>query len=251
MRTCSRRSPSRPDTDLTSPAWRELRFAMRASVRTMILAGLALALGGALPAQACAPSGLVRVAYRNISPGLAAADPAAQRQTLWRHGSRFLRTESDPDPQRGQRVVIVNEPDVWVMNLATGTGEHWIDSDPQQEVHAPIIATPDTPPTIRALEYGCEAEFITTHAPTPRNTVRFGQIDAALHVVEEGGHSVAILMDPRRRAPLLLSYLRQGRPVLVIRYDEHRTNLPMRLDIFVPPRNVKLTEGAPRAVIGP
>ena len=58
-------------------------------------------------------------------------------------------------------------------------------------------------------------------------------------------------MDPRRRSPLLISYLRQGRPVLVIRYDDHRTNLKMRENMFIPPRNVKLTEAPPRTVIGP
>jgi hypothetical protein len=53
---------------------------------------------------------------------------------------------------------------------------------------------------------------------------------------------VAILMDIRRSGPLMLSYLRQGRPVFVIRYDDYRHGLPDRPELFKPPRNVKIIE---------
>jgi hypothetical protein len=220
--------------------------------RGALAGGVFAALLAAAPAQACAPAGLVRVVFRNISPGLAAADPAAQPRTLFRQGTRFLRTEEDPDPNRGQPVIIVAEPDVWVINLATRTGQHALDTEADQTVHAPVIPATDAPPLFRTLEYGCEPEFVATHAPAPRNTTQFGATPATLHVVEGGeGHALAILMDPRRKAPLLISYIREGRPVLVVRYDDWRNDLPMREGLFAPPKNVKLQEaprnaGAPR-----
>ena len=74
--------------------------------------------------------------------------------------------------------------------------------------------------------------------------------DAQLHVLTQGEHSLAILMDSRRNTPLLISYLRQGRPVMVVRYDDHRTGVPAREDLFRPPGFVKLQEAPASAMIG-
>jgi hypothetical protein len=201
-------------------------------------------LDGALD-ERCAPTGLFRTTIRNISPGVPAAARGAQPRQIWRMGSLYLRSEEQPDPLRGdQAVVIIAEPDIWMVNLATREGRHTVDPGPVLEVRAPILPmSTDLPPTFRTLEFGCEAVFVARHAPTPERTVAWGAAKATLHTVTVGTQSVALLMDLRRERPLMISYQRDGKPVFVLRYDDYRLNLPERPDLFAPPKNVKLTPG--------
>ena len=112
-----------------------------------------------------------------------------------------------------------------------------------------ILPLTDVPAPFSSLEYGCEADFVTTYAPRPQSQTRWGDGPAQLHVLSQGAHSLAILMDSRRNTPLLISYLREGRPVLVVRYDDHRTGVPAREDLFRPPGFVKFQEAPASAVI--
>ncbi|MBI1196644.1 MAG: hypothetical protein GC203_02135 [Phenylobacterium sp.] len=198
------------------------------------------------PAFRCAPAKLVHIVTRNISPGLAASDRAAQPRELWRRDAFFLRSQESADPTTGaQPLVIISEPDIWVINLANREGRHAVDAGPELEVRAPILPPRGLPPSMRALEYGCEPEYVATFAPREERVVPWGGTRAALHSHSEGEHRVAILMDQRRNVPLMVSYLRAGKPVLVIRYDDYRNDLPDRPQLFIAPPNVKLTETGP------
>jgi hypothetical protein len=208
--------------------------------------GAAPPMPGEPPAAAagCAPSGLFRAVVRNVTPGLAAADRGAQPRTLYRQGSRWLRNEEQPDLGSGnQLLVVIAEPDLWVLNQATRQGQHSIDPGPDLTVHAPILSpSADLPAPFATLEYGCEAEFVARFAPTPQRTAPWGATLAAVHGVTIGEHTLAILMDDRRGAPLLISYLRQGRPVLVVRYDEYRQALQDNPPLFAPPSSYHISE---------
>jgi hypothetical protein len=163
----------------------------------------------------CAPPKLFKATIRNVSPGLAAADRAAQPRQLWRLGDKFLRSEESPDPVRGDLpIVIISEPDIWTINRATRQGRHAIDPGPTLNVRAPILPpVPGLPAPMRGLEFGCEPVFVATYAP-----------------------------QQQRNAPLMISYVFRGQPRLVIRYDEYRHGLTERAGMFEPPKNIKITE---------
>jgi hypothetical protein len=205
---------------------------------------------------ACAPPQLFKTTIRNTSPGLAAADRAAQPRQMWRQGDKFLRSEESPDPVRGDlTIVIIAEPDIWTYNLANRQGRHATDPGPELVVRAPILPpVPGMPAPLRSLEFGCEPVFVATFAPQSRQTVPWGNTEASVHAVTMGEHQVAILMDTRRNAPLMLSYIFRGQPRVVIRYDEYRHGLPERPQLFQPPKNIKMQEAgqepAPRP-LGP
>lgn len=201
----------------------------------------------------CAPPQLFKATIRNTSPGLAAADRGAQPRQLWRLGDRFLRSEESPDPLRGDMtVVIIAEPDIWTYNQATRQGRHATDPGPQLVVRAPILPpVPGLPAPLQSLEYGCEALFVTAYAPQQRQLVPWGAGQAAVHTATMGEHQVAILMDTRRNAPLMLSYLYRGQPRVVIRYDEYRHGLQARPQLFQPPAGVKMQEAGREAAPRP
>lgn len=194
---------------------------------------------------ACAPATLTRMTVREISPGLAAADRRAQPRVIHRLGPDRLRSEEQPDPTRGgeTRLTVITEPDIWTINLTTRSGQHAVDPGPTFEVLAPILPVgPDLPPILRTLEFGCEAAFVALNAPAPTQSVAWGAGSANAHVVTVGDQTVALLMDARRKTPLMISYSRQGRAVYAVRYDEFREGLPDRPDLFTPPKGIRLDE---------
>jgi len=200
----------------------------------------------------CRPASLVAMTVRNVTPGLQAADPRAQPKRMWRKGARFLRSLDQPvlaatpqDPKAvttRQALVIVSEPDIWMIDQASRSGRHSVDKGPVFEVRAPILPT-SAPHQFMALEYGCEAEFVAVRAPMAQKTVRWGAIDAGIHTYAVGTEQVAILMDDRRGVPLMITYGREGRAVFILRYDDYQVGLPDQPELFRPPTDVAITEG--------
>lgn len=192
----------------------------------------------------CAPATLFRTVIRNVTPGLMAADRAAQPRTLYRLGDRFMRTEEDPDTQSGdQNIVIVAEPDLWVANTPSRRARHGRDPGPDLVVKAPILPQSfDLPGAFRELEFGCEPEWVARNAPRPLRLVNWGGAVAEFHQLASGEHVLVVLMDQRRNQPLVISYARQGKPVMVLRYQEYRAGMPDRPGLFEPPKGYQTTE---------
>jgi hypothetical protein len=195
----------------------------------------------------CAPDRLTRIVVRNVSPALSAAAPAAQPRVMYRKGATFLRTEESPDPARGQPVAVIAEPDIWVFNTATRKGQHQVDPGPDFVVHAPVLPlTPDLPPALRALEYGCELDFLERHgADTAKQSIPWGEARATVHQVQLGEHLISMLLTQHRRTPLLVAYARAGKPVAMFRYDEFRDDLTEKPGLFSRPERYEFTEGPP------
>ena len=199
----------------------------------------------------CQPRLLVSMTVRNVTPGLQASDPRAQPKRLWRKGGRFLRSLDQPvisralqnpgAPMARQALTIIAEPDVWVIDTASKEGRHSLDPGPVLEVRAPILPA-GAPPEFMGLEYGCEAEFVAVRAPTAQRTIRWGGVDAGIHTYVVGAASLAILMDDRTGEPLMITYVREGRALYVLRYDEYRQGQPDQPELFRPPADVMITE---------
>lgn len=208
----------------------------------------------------CQPRSVVRMTVRNITPGLQAADPRAQPKTLWRKGGRFLRSIEEPvvsarlqdpkAPMAPQALVIVAEPDIWMIDTASREGRHSTDKGPVLEVRAPILPPGSAPPEFMALEYGCEAEFVSVRAPVAQKTVRWGAIDAGIHIYNLGAANLAILMDDRAGKPLLITYVNENRPMAIVRYDDYERGATEAPDLFRPPPDVKILEASSAPPLG-
>ncbi|MBU1376614.1 MAG: hypothetical protein KKE02_24820 [Alphaproteobacteria bacterium] len=199
----------------------------------------------------CQPRSLISMTIRNVTPGLQAVDPRAQPKQLWRKGGRFLRSLEQPvvsaaiqdpkAPMARQALVIISEPDVWVIDQASREGRHTLDKGPVLEVRAPILQPGAAPQEFMSLEYGCEAEFVTVRAPMAQKTIRWGGVDAGIHTYTVGADSLAILMNDRTGEPLMITHVREGRPVYIVRYDAYLQGLPDQPDLFRPPADIKIT----------
>lgn len=194
----------------------------------------------------CAPDNLVRVTVRNVSPGLQAAASGAQPRTVYRQGSQFLRVEESPDFARGvQGLTVIAEPDLWLVNQADRTGRHGVDRSPPFEVHAPVVAVPGMPRAFLRFEFGCEMAFLAAYPHPPPRRMGQGANPVDVHVLSEGRDVLAVMVDHRRQIPLMVSFSRGGKPIMVTRYESYSASLPPRPQLFEAPSGVNFQEMGP------
>src|SRR5207249_2734116 len=94
----------------------------------------------------CVPEKMVKVVLRDVTPGIDRASFAAKPRTLYRWGSKYGRTEEALDSRlKIHGLIVVNEPDLFMVNLATRTGQHIVDTGGPYHFHAPIVGGADDP----------------------------------------------------------------------------------------------------------
>lgn len=214
----------------------------------MGLLKIAVATAGLLCASAawaaeCAPEKMVKITYRNVTPG---RNPAAMTPiTMYRHTERYGRVEGQGDAATGrQQLVIVAEPDVWFVNQADKTGRHVIDPGPTFEFRAPIFATPGTPAVFARLETGCELDFVETYAPRPVGELRVdGQI-LDRHQVSIGPDRVEILVRRGLRQVYSVAHYRGEKVQTMFRYLDYAIDLTPDMALFAKPEGVTFTKPA-------
>jgi hypothetical protein len=107
-------------------------------------------------------------------PDAPASAFASLPRTLYRLGERYARLEEALDKERNLHLlVVVNEPDVWMVNLADRTGRHAVDDGPPK-FHAPIVDN-FASKFWRQFEFGCEEPFMKRSAPARRRRPRAGR----------------------------------------------------------------------------
>src|SRR5712692_8492024 len=107
-------------------------------LRLIIMALLVLPASVAWAAE-CAPEKMVRIVTRDATPGIDPQSFAALPKTLYRVGNARGRVEEMPDAARGVHgLIVVNEPDGWIVNLHDKSGRHVVDPGPSLIFRAPI-----------------------------------------------------------------------------------------------------------------
>jgi hypothetical protein len=107
----------------------------------------------------CAPKYVLRIVI--AAAGGADIPPFALRpKTIYRSGERLGRVEEEKNPESGLHLlVVVNEPDVWIVNRSDMTGQHGVDAGPSFLFRAPIVPSL-TSDYWKNFELGCEVPFM-------------------------------------------------------------------------------------------
>lgn len=196
-------------------------------------------------AVGCAPTALVKVVTRNVTPGVLPASFAAKPVVIYRSGNLLLRNEESADPDQGLHLLaVMHAPDVWYVNLADRTGKHIVDPGPSIDVHAPIVSGQGVAPAFSGLEYGCEADFVRANMPKPEASMQVAGTAVAVHRLRAGVELLELKMAAGGR-PVELSYFRGSKPLMVIHYDDYLRNLPPNPTLFTKPEGFAYTEERP------
>src|ERR1700674_1668882 len=119
------------------------------------------------------PKTMTKVEVTLQSPDVPTGSFAAKPKVFYRAGNRYCRIEEAPDPEQGiHGLMIINEPDFWMVNLLAKTARHGVDPGPTLNCHLPIFAEgspqslDEETKQIRQLEFGQEAEFFKAKGAT-------------------------------------------------------------------------------------
>lgn len=102
---------------------------------------------------------MLYVEYRVMSPKLPPSSTETQVRKLWLVGDKYMRFEDVPNVETGVHgLIIVAEPDIWILDRKTNKGQHSVDPGPSYAVHFPMLAT-ETSERLRRLEFGNELAY--------------------------------------------------------------------------------------------
>ncbi len=210
-------------------------------MRTFAIAVVAL-LSPGIAWCGCAPEKMVRIVYRDATPGINPDSFSAQPTTIYRLGSAYSRIEEAVDSENGiHGLAISAEPDSWMINLATKTGQHWIDRSPPYVVRTPIFFGPTGPAALKSFEFGCELAYMKERGVRPQTAVIAGR-SLDMYEVSEGPHRILLAVISGTERPLATSHFKDGKPVLLLNYLQYDRGLEPDLGLFKPPAGVKVTE---------
>jgi hypothetical protein len=172
---------------------------------------------------------------------------AAKPKVFYRAGNGYCRIEEAVDSEHGlHNLMIVNEPDYWMVNLITKTAKHNIDPGPTFNCHLPVFAygTPQSldeeMKEIRELEFGRELEFFKDKGAVPEQGPVLFKKETTSYKAKVGTAVLTLFVAKSPELPVAVS-LRRGDENQTFLYSLYaRTEFDPKL--FAKPENVRIED---------
>jgi hypothetical protein len=207
-----------------------------------LCSAVVVAYAASADAAICAPKQLVHVVVADITSDAPSTSFGAQPRAFYRLGSDRLRIEEAADPGNGiHGLIVISEPNIWMVNLYDRSGKHIVDPGPTFFAKAPVFGEL-LPGKLASLELGCEPAFIAEFAPNPVRQEQVGSARYDVHRVEDGVNAVEILALPGSKAPSFARRFRNGKLLIALRYDLYVADLAENPQLFVRPPGIKYEE---------
>ncbi len=187
---------------------------------------------------------MLKVVVRNVTPGVSRDSFAGQPKTIYRLGVRYGRTEEALDTEKSiHGLIIANEPDSWMINLITKTGQHLIDRGAPFHFHQPILwSAEEMPQSLKDFEFGCELAFMKTNGSArPERTEVQGE-KVLRYGMDAGGRLVTLYVGIKDEKPRAVIVVKGGEVVYGLRYDSWEDGLAPDLNLFQPPEGIKFED---------
>lgn len=196
--------------------------------------------------KACAPPAVLKIVTAEEIEGTHRGDFLTAPRTLYRMGEKAGRLEQAKNARTGsQLLLVVNEPDIWVANLAKGQGRHVVDAGPSLKFRAHVIdnASAVKSEFIRTLEYGCEVQWMRDAGAKPLKIhhATLGRVNK-LEYSEGDEHLVLYERDGK---PLRLRLLNRDRQIVAMNYLRYETVKSVDPALFAEPQGIAFAVDAP------
>jgi hypothetical protein len=175
----------------------------------------------------------------DIAPGSFFAKP----KTYFRAANSFCRSEEEPDPEQNLHLVIViNEPDTWLIDLANNRAKHMVDPGPTYNCRLPVFAFSQAMATgkIGELEFGRELDFFRTHGAKQVEGPVLTSFKALYYELKVDDATFELVEREDIRAPIMIALI-QGEKMTRVRYSLWE-ELPFRAELFAKPAGLKVEE---------
>jgi hypothetical protein len=198
-----------------------------------------LLIPGLLPAQAAGDK-MLFAEYRVVSADLPDSSPEAQPRKIWLLGKEYLRFEDVPNPEtKVHGLIIVNEPDIWIIDRNKGEGQHAIDPGPQYAIHFPIFSR-EPSAKLKRLEFRSELKFFQENGAEELASQTMDGIKCRLYRLELDDRELTLFLKPDNR-PLQIELQSAGAKYAVrfLRYDPDQKP---DMTLFRVPPGIKIIE---------
>lgn len=180
----------------------------------------------------------IEFAFEDTPIGSAEARP----KTIFVAGDHFARIEQFADASSElKNLIVVNEPDIWLVDAARKTAGHAINHGPDLVVHNPVLG-PDGPEDLLPLEYGREKKFFDEVKNSRTTSGRYHGSPCQVREVTSGRYRVRLYVDFKTGTPLGMEGFRDEEPFFKLHYLHYQTDLTFDLSLFRPPMNFAVLE---------
>ena len=202
------------------------------------------------------PKTMTQISIRLIEPGPAPGSFEAQPKIYWRAGTTYARIAEAPDPENHiHGLMIIAEPDIWMVNLEDKSGKHLTDNGPS-DVHMPIFPAgsgvkvklrPISPVpsgakmTLSELEFCMELEFFAKNGATLSAGDALKGKPTELHELTTEGRKLTLWTDSASKKPIRIS-MTQGTHTETYEYLSYQDDLAFDPSLFQVPAGIQLTD---------
>ena len=194
------------------------------------------------------PQTMTRILERLQSRDIPQESFAAQPKVIYRAGVRYCRTEELPDRERGiHGLMIINEPDVWMINLFAKAGKHYLDHGPTFDCRMPIFiygedvkSAEDLKKPLFELEFGRELAYFKGKGTVAQEGPVLQEKPTNAYVVMAGDWQLILFTSRESNRPISVTRDR-GKTRETIWYGAYE-ELPFDPKLFTKPEGVKIEE---------
>lgn len=195
------------------------------------------------------PKTMIKIEVHLEGPEVMAGSFSAKPKAIYRAGTKYCRVEEAEDPEKKiHGLLIVNEPDAWMVNLYDKSARHMIDPGPTFNCRLPIFSNVDSKDEAATLypelQFGSELNFFrkmgSTGSPGPQEDGK----KTTQYTIEIGSTRFIMLTirTPNER-PLAVGRAvgDKGEVFIYTDYEE----IPFDAKLFAKPDSIKISETKP------
>jgi hypothetical protein len=199
--------------------------------------------GGSIVPKELAGKKMIKIITRNTTEGIDVNSFAALPITAYIFGKKCGRVEEQPDKSMNlHELIIVNEPDCWMINLLDKTGQHAIDTDPNSLLHSPIITVNDKQDSVfNDFEYGYEFDFLRAKNAT-KSQIKLNSVEYDLYSMTIKATKVELIAKKDKNIPRMVRIFNDGKLIQSITYDEYTTGIEPNMALFEPADDIRISE---------
>ncbi|MEO8663134.1 MAG: hypothetical protein ABI693_32050 [Bryobacteraceae bacterium] len=190
---------------------------------------------------------MTKLTVRLQSPEIPEMSFAAKPKTMYRAGNGYCRTEESPDIKQGLHgLMIVNEPDVWMLNLLTKTARHFVDPGPTFNCHLPIFhggqakSASDMKNPLLDLEFGQELSYFKGKGATSKQGPVLRDKPTTVYTVKVGDSQLFLFTTDDPERPWAVA--RQNDNIREMFWFEMYEQLPFDPKLFAKPEGMRIEE---------
>ena len=178
--------------------------------------------------------------YRVVSETLPASSPELQPRKIWLLGKTFLRFEDVANPEtKTLALVIVNEPNIWIIDRNKSEGQHALDPGPQYVVRFPIFPREQSD-KLKQLEFGSELSFFRENGAEELASQTVDGIKCKVYRLDLDDRKVTLFMK-HDNLPLQIEV--QSTDVkYAIRFLKYDPNQKPDMNLFKVPPGIKIID---------